>query len=135
MKKYKTSEVIAMLEENPKLKFKNGATALYVNASGYLEGENNGKCSLDGNIKIFIHKHDIGIFKTDEWELIQQPIPFLEAVKAYAAGKKTIRCESSIGIKRYEYQGISNSPILDELGNAVSHLEILQGTWFVEVEQ
>ena len=81
-----------------------------------------------------------GIKLSDEWELVQQPIPFMEAVKAYSKGK-TIRCEIDGVTARYT----TNKPY-DKCGYGYkltadgSHddfygictREILEGKWFVE---
>jgi hypothetical protein len=139
MKKYKTWEVIKMLTDNPKLRFKNermkGILGVGVSHEiiwlHYETNDENRKFTMAHNPDSEYAKGNL----IDEWTLVQQPIPFLEAVKAYAEGKTTIRCKSSIGTKRYKYQGCTNSPMLDENGIAVSHLEILEGTWFVEVDQ
>ena len=128
MKKYKTWEVVKMLTENPKLKFKNTVEVDDINLIG-----------VDG-LEIFWFTDD-GVRASRftpklnelDWTLIQQPIPFMEAAKAYSEGK-TIRCERK-DIKEdsiYEFKGISNSPMTDETGNPVSCVEILEGRWYVE---
>jgi hypothetical protein len=68
----------------------------------------------------------------DEWELIPESIPFLEAVKAYAEGK-TIRCE--ICNKKYDYVPNAASLQCNGLGydlDGVTTAEILEGSWYIE---
>ena len=70
-----------------------------------------------------------GINLNSEWELVQQPIPFMEAVKAYSEGK-TIRCESDCG--SWQYKKEFSDEIKDTKHTAISTHEILEGTWYVE---
>jgi hypothetical protein len=127
MKKYKTWEVIKAMTENKDLRFKYN--------TGYETGE------------IAVVRSDIRVVKCDgkpidthfelhtgfigiEWELIQQPITFMEAVKAYSEGK-TIRCEIGEEARVYDYKvgyGMTN---IDHYAITVG--EILNGKWYVEV--
>jgi hypothetical protein len=138
MKKYKSSEAIAMLEQNPKLKLVCGSSPkheLYVDG-GYLQYDS---YTLSGtpiskdlpgawfsdNIKI-----------QDKWELLQQPIPFMEAVKAYSEGK-TIYCMVGSEPKtKYTYNpnmGSCFKPMKAlENNEAIGALEMLKGIWYVE---
>jgi len=142
MRKYETWEVIKMLKENSELQFElvSGAKLLHYlgsvakGSNGYLHiyssnGEN--AYALDLN-KI------TGILIDGEWELIQQPIPFLEAAKAYSEGK-TIRCEWEDS--RYVYNPNSHTQLAQKYGYefksavlnlGISTTEILQGRWYVE---
>jgi hypothetical protein len=123
--KYKTSEAIAMLEENPKLQFKS-IPELYMTPAVLKSDDYKGiqVTTLDG-------KWNVCYRVNDTWELIQQPIPFMEAVKAYSEGK-TIRCEDSKWKTRiYEPCEFSNE-MKDTIGFAVSPEEILEGKWYVE---
>jgi hypothetical protein len=64
-----------------------------------------------------------------EWELLQQPIPFMEAVKAYSEGK-TIRCELGGETRIYDYKvgyGMTNTQRY-----AITVGEIFNGTWYAE---
>lgn len=129
MKKYKTSEVIAMLEKNPKLKFK----AVKHNKGEFIEVVDNRVCwGGDWNYPIYILVNA----EQEEWELIQQPISFMEAVKAYSEGK-TIKCEANgckyiFNAKRHRSvtgQGIWLRSDTDVIPSTEM---ILNGTWYVE---
>ena len=113
-KTYKTSEMIAMLEENPKLKFK------CVNTDSFFE-------VFVMNKKIIIRKEngktDNGFCTIDRWQLIEEPkeVTFLEAVKAYNEGKK-IRSVS--GNNEFTYERKLSVGM-------VSMTEILNAKWFI----
>jgi hypothetical protein len=136
-KKYKTSEAIAMLEKNQKLRFvvsddplASGHKFLTVGASKRLECTTT-KFSLNNEV-----------FLDTEWELVQQPVSFMDAVKAYSEGK-TIRCEF-IGYNGKKYTTIYDdkkenskyNQLVDNNSDVVSDPvcceEILNGTWYVE---
>jgi hypothetical protein len=119
MKKYLTSEAIAMLEKNPNLEFVNSKgmeLRVSFGAARFFEGGKN------------ISRFGIGLV---EWELIQEPVDFLTAVEAYSEGK-TIRCEDSKwGSHTYKIDEFSDE-IKDTKGIAVSTHEVLKGVWYVE---
>jgi hypothetical protein len=93
MKKYSTSEAIAMLEKNPKLRFKTCIGNIIAKKdNGDIVWEAN-SCAREEN----------------EWELIQQPVPFMEAVKAYSEGKKV---EVEKDGTRYDWHGVIHLPSL-----------------------
>jgi predicted lipoprotein with Yx(FWY)xxD motif len=121
MKKYKTWEIIKMLTTYPMLKFT--ATA------------------MNGLQKVMYYRHDLGFlcqqdgdnikfYDSDEWTLIQQPIPFLEAVQAYAEGK-TIRVECEDGNRQYKPLGMGGYMMMDDRHQALTSLEILKGKWYI----
>jgi hypothetical protein len=73
-----------------------------------------------------------------EWELIQQPVPFIEAVKAYSEGK-TIRCE--LQDRKHTYRPNEHTRLARDYGYefkgavlnvGVSTKEIIEGQWFIE---
>jgi hypothetical protein len=133
MKKYKTSEAIAMLEQNPKLRFKNdekvGTYCVGSNTIGVIDTE---LCWLkpDGT-----RYNKFGCyFRGDKWELLQESVPFMEAVKAYSEGK-TIRCEMACtGVKTrvYKHKYPSDIELVDTNGQAINTKEIFEGRWYVE---
>lgn len=137
MKKYSTSEAIAMLEKNPRAKL---TTTLGGNKYELLvDGKNNNYFVFNVYTKYgekISSSTGGGGFNynipTDlKWELIQQSVDFLTAVKAYSEGK-TIRCEDSKCKTRiYEPCEFSNE-MKDTIGLAVSPEEILEGKWYVE---
>lgn len=122
MKKYKTSEVIAMLEQNPKLKFK----CITDGIGEYCTIEvNHGRICWGGDNRLPMY---IVVDKPLEWELVQQPVSFMEAVKAYSEGK-TIRCEKNGHVLEYKpFYGMLKL----KTGQAVTATQILEGRWYVE---
>ena len=120
--KYKTWEAIAMLEKNPELKFSSldKTGVLSVNYLGYLlyDGKVTSK-SISRNIK-----------PTEEWELVQEPVPFMEAVKAYSEGK-TIRCEQDNGMINRFVGGTKYSQFRDENGCSPCYDRIINSKWYI----
>jgi len=124
MKKYKTWEVIKMLAENPELRFKCDRYIIGSNSYGSIVHVKNGAC-LDAGVFVVL---DASITSQTGWELIQQPIPFLEAVKAYSEGK-TVYSE---GTFRYVYEpNTKGDYFVDNDGDAPSVDEILKNKWYI----
>lgn len=71
LKTYKTWEVIKMITENPKLKFKNYLGEEMVYALNYIRFFRNGE-----NVSLY------GIAGDEEWTLMQEPVDFMTAVKS-----------------------------------------------------
>jgi hypothetical protein len=132
MRKYKTGEAIAMLENNPEAKFKRGNLILYLGQFEHFHvkqpcGVNSWEC-VDGLIK-----------PSDEWELIQQAIPFMEAVKAYSEGKP-VDCEICGKVWHYNPNSIPKDSSLgyhlvvtNKCGTSpsITTEEILRGKWTI----
>ena len=119
MKTYKTWEVIKMLEENPKLKFECREVNLSarINCQGniYLDCRFGSNTEINGNFQL-----------NGEWQLVQQPVTFMEAVNS---GKKI----------RYEIWGYS-STLKNALETIYRNCESIQrrmlnGNWYVEEEE
>jgi len=66
----------------------------------------------------------------DKFKKVQEPVSFMEAVKAYAEGE-AIRCETKN--HKYIYDGSKCTVgMQDQNGNSLGSTEILEGKWFVE---
>jgi hypothetical protein len=126
MKRYKTWEMVKMLTENPDMQFKKVSDGLIFKCGtkisnckevGRYISQASGECAL----------------LTDEWELVQQPIPFMEAVKAYSEGK-TIRCEWEGRTNNWVsiYKNGSLYKDMKECDGPICAKEILNGKWYVE---
>lgn len=130
MKKYKTWEVIKMLEENPKLKFE---AAEELGEEKTISIKNNRICWGGKDrfpLYVLIGK------KATEWTLVQEPVSFMEAVKAYGKGK-TINCECQNDVFHYipKYAEEDQANWNDLLANGefqITSYEILNGKWYIE---
>jgi hypothetical protein len=118
----KTSEMIAALEKNPKLRFRNGKDYIAVrNGFIYFErktdqypggvvpdsvsgGNWNGNVNVDTN-----------------WQLVRESVPGWEAIKALTEGK-TLECDYNGGISKIKPN--------DRGGLSIQSLR--RGTWYIE---
>jgi len=105
--------MIAMLEENPKLKFKRQR-----NGDIYELGENGfvstvGRSGLSANMRI-----------DDDWQLIREPVPVWEAIKALTEGKKTVECEY-----KPAYKAIYSNRMSDLAAIPIDNIK--NGTWYI----
>lgn len=119
MKKYKTWEAIKMLSENPNLKFQltdknHHYSYLYIDTD-IIEFKNYDKVSIAININ-------------DEWELIQEEVGILDAIKAFKLGK-TIYCLYNQDKFIYDsnYYELKNN-----YGLSITYNEILNGHWYIQ---
>jgi hypothetical protein len=125
MKTYKTWEVLKAVTENNKLTFARE------------DGQTVKVEKLDDGIYFVWEPGRKYLSPTDIWTLVQEPVPFMEAVKAYAEGK-TIRCEIDDNIAKYyptSKLGSLGYFLKTRLGYAVTTGEILNGKWYIEDEQ
>lgn len=139
MKKYKTWEAFKILEEKPKSKFvckgeeNQCQVTLMINSSGFVsvKGEN---CpnTFAGNISVF-----------DKWELVQEPVDFIEAVKAYNEGK-TILCKAvyHLDVVEFTYKATSKTGYAGDGyalktvdGLPITTMEILKGQWYIQEDE
>lgn len=121
MRKYKTWEVVKMLEENPNLKFKE------YRWSGVLERELfSDKKALTMNVM----RGDNGkLFTDSEWILIQQDVTFIEAFNS----KKRIK-PVNVDDKGFQYPIYWLGYIVSSnAGNYVGN-ELINGKWYIEEE-
>lgn len=137
MKKYKTWEAIKMLTENPKLKFKliEEESDALLEASGVLTADGT---ELRAGYLYYTNgtkypRTAIGeVSIEDEWELVQQEVPFIEAIKAFSKGKTIY----DIGNKKNIYNpNIVTDPCLslvDRNDNPITSDEILNGHWYIK---
>jgi hypothetical protein len=123
-KKYKTSEAISMLAEKPELRFKSQlGNEIYVDKCGNIRWQETE--TTRGDIADLHH-----LFMKNTWELVQQPVSFMEAVKAYSEGK-TIRCKLQGGHITYEPK-TPRYELMDILGHAITIEEVMSNQWYVE---
>lgn len=119
MKTYRTWEAIKMLTENRNLKFKNVNKAL--------KGEILKRVYDVAQVNDCSENKILLIYLTSNWELIQEPVTFMEAIKAYCEGK-TI-CVIYESIKTYYHP--TRDAKHDGFHNSVLAIEILEGKWFI----
>jgi hypothetical protein len=114
---YKTSEMIAMLEENPKLRF--------ITEKGT---EDEATCYLVSD-EICVEGNDEYLYITDTWQLIEQPkeVDFMTAVKDFEEDN-IIYCEHDgiIRVYKNDYNGL-----LDKHRCGVTPGEIIEGKWYI----
>jgi hypothetical protein len=125
MKKYKTSEAIAMLEKNPKLVFEDEVRVcgdigtgkrvrMWVNSCQEIK--------IDG-VSVGVR---YGLNTNDEWELIQQPVDFITAVNS--KNRIKVVYQPQYVDTRYLY--------FNDLIKVLSCFDlqeiITKGTWYVE---
>jgi hypothetical protein len=126
MKKYTTWEAIKMLSENPKLKL----NLIYC---GNETADKN--LEVKDNMIILNAKNPFNRYLniSAEWVLVQQPVSFMEAVKAYSRGK-TIYCVNvDVGLKNiYKKPDSTNSYMKDTCHYCITSHEILNYEWFIE---
>jgi hypothetical protein len=114
----KTWEMIKALTENPKLSFINSRnTRISIDNDGYV---------LIFGIKDRINENlDINA----EWELIQEPVDFTTAIKAFKEGKK-IYVIYGVDFKHTYINKIGE--LYDERNDSITYEEILNGKWYIE---
>lgn len=126
---YKTSEMIAMLEKNPK-------SELWFQVSPYSEKKTlydkvclvNGILCWGGNPKL---PFQISIGEYDlNWWLVREPVPVWEAIKALSEGK-SVTCKIINRLGHWEKITFHPQYILqDHLVLTVKNL--FRGTWYIE---
>ena len=104
-------EAMKELGENPNKVFKN--------RYGVKLTAKNGWASIDGRTTFPME---------DVWEEVKQPVPWQEAIQAWAEGK-TVIVENTCDKRKYD--GKKNF-FKDEHGNPMGSWEITNGTWYVE---
>jgi len=127
----KTSEMIAMLEKNPKLVFSqiSGNREIFVGV--HKTGHFIQWCKYNGEIR----KEDLparlrffgNVHTNGEWQLVREPVPAWEAIKAYMEGK-VICCEMTPSTNAFHLS-------LEKTNSAWNRfdMEWLQhGTWYIK---
>ena len=125
MKTYKTWEVIKMITENPKLKFRTrtNCSDVFKDENGYIVFENT-DCvdGFDGNFK-----------GDEEWILVQEPVDFMTAVKSGKKIKVEHQLTKCLSISE-DYCNVHN--IFDVLGNILNDINIreviAEGKFYIE---
>jgi len=121
----KTSEMIAMLEKNPKLRFVKSTWKDYANLI------------VDDNKIVLINSKEGYVFARGDrvlvhldidadWQLVREPVPVWEAIKAYCEGKKAYCVFKTFGDKegRFYLQGSDNWGFSGSL--------LTEGKWYIE---
>ena len=124
-KTYKTSEMIAMLEENPKLKFRRPCfkPEIYVTVCA---GE---VCNQGGyhNYKI-IHCGKV----IDDWQLIRTPVTWQEALQALIEGRTVLcQCADCTGKVMHKDENRARECSFPT-GGAICITALKTGTWYIE---
>lgn len=106
-------EVLKALEENPKKVFKSSLAGVEY------------KISLDGDVTAFEASTGkyTGLNNDRDWQEIGRPVPWQEAIEAWADGKK-IRCKCEGGETFFRPSNVSSACFTAKL--------ITHGTWYIE---
>jgi hypothetical protein len=126
----KTSEMIAMLEKNPELKFKsqNGYRASVNEYTGLFIWERySGTSGINNNLRLLPSK--AAGFKPDNWTVIREPVPWQEAIQAWIDGK-CIYAETE-GLRKLE---INPELRLGEFVHSDTGIDLIyfqKGTWYI----
>ena len=117
---YKTWEVVKMLSEDNELKF-------YDREERIISGGN-------GELIVKYLGEDSCLDLDESWELIEDPVAFMDAIKAYNKGK-TIKCNFNGDVLYYvPGDDFTYNSLEDTTGYCISLQEILNGAWFIESE-
>lgn len=126
MNTYKTWEVVKILMDNPRLRFE----------AKINKKKSNMWIDTDGDLVMDVVKTAPDYPITDnewlnaEWQLIETPVTWQEALQAWAEGK-TIRCkcfDQDFGIEEYQIRtGVHTCVTLSRKG-------LLYGQWFIVPE-
>jgi hypothetical protein len=109
----KTSEMIALLEKNPKLKFTSSLNGLTFTAF------------VNGREEIEFTKMAGAIDLMRDWQLVREPVPWQEALQAWANGK-TIECVLNENQKETYYSPGKTSILV------LTPYNIINGTWYIQ---
>lgn len=129
MKEHTTLAVISMLRRNHEAVFQN---------------EDSIRIAHDGFSIVYAGIRNVPAlsdkFLNYKWTEVQQSVPVIKALKAYESGK-TIYC--IVKDLKYMYfaieenectNGLSGRTLRDSTGQAITTDELLNGKWFIEVE-
>lgn len=128
----KTSEMIAMLEQNPKLKFKSqtGYIASVNEFTGLFRWQHpQGTTGISNNLRLLSIPGDIA----DDWTPCREPVPVWEAIKALLSEGKTVTCEyqPSVAFKKEIYRFNKNDMHIQHI---FSTILLSAGVWYIEDE-
>ena len=114
----KTSEMIAMLENDPKLRFTSGGEKSTMEA-----------ICRSGNIELYYIPAELKYeFRSDrDWQLVREPVTWQEALQAWVDGK-TIKCEYPPN----DMKLISTTFFPKNLTSTPTREALITGTWYIE---
>lgn len=126
MKVYQAWEVVKMLTDNPNLIFQSSESSTVLRQAN----DQNMLVNQHGNIALLNLK--------STWNLVNEPVSFIEAIKAYNSAK-TIKCTWVEDEKEYNtfYNPHGNKTdwgyaVRSEQGYSIDTGLILHGKWFIE---
>ena len=109
----KTSEMIAMLEKNPKLKF--------ISNYGYT-------VAVDTKNELITDRDNYLIVNLKrDWQLVREPVTWQEALQAWVDGK-TIKCEYPPN----DMKLISTTFFPKNLTSTPTREALITGTWYID---
>ena len=117
----KTSEMIAMLEKNPKLIYESHGSGLIravVSSTGILDFEN-----VIGGTRVDLKRND--------WTLVREPVPVWEAIKALTEGKP-VKCECQECCQAVKSVACTFYLLGLQSGLSLCSNGVLIGKWYIE---
>lgn len=122
----KTWEMIAMLEKNPKLRFTDNSLVGADYLANVVGMYNNRLSWIRPNGEVF-NDFPVTIKNMNlDWELVREPVPVWEAIKAFVMEGKNISCVADGSEVKFTIK--CNA----DYKHAFSNVFILTGTWYIE---
>lgn len=122
----KTSEMIAMLEKNPKLRFTRSRVAF--GYGGSVHCDQGRLCGANGTTYDFIL--NIKNEPMDDWQLVREPVTWQEALQAAIDGKRIV-CEDCEGCFSGSKCSHNGKKVIAH-GFTLCLRQLQAGTWYIE---
>ncbi len=118
----KTSEMIAMLEKNPKLRFTSGGEISTMEA-----------ICRSGNIELYHIPAELRYeFRRDrDWQLVREPVTWQEALQAWIDGKEIEVCECAGCESIKEHKCYMEKQTIDGLVTRLCRQQFKTAKWYI----
>jgi len=140
-KTYRTSEMIAMLGENPNLKFRRPKWDLY-NSIGIKDGvlqmiqQNGGLWTYTPSRNPYTDRYEEACRQIgaggDDWQIVRTPVTWQEALQALIEGR-TVLCQCADCTDKVIYKDENRARECSfPTGRAICITALKTGTWYIE---